>query len=121
MLIIKYLEVYSGLSNLVYLNIYIYIVYIELFEYITDISSNPDKYTADTHINGIQNGTDSATGISLQIQGATGSQINVKSLFVLESKPIPTSQDGYTRRTFIRLNAPLDRDVGELLLRSSFI
>ncbi|XP_076073462.1 cadherin-10-like isoform X2 [Mytilus galloprovincialis] len=75
-----------------------------------DISSNPDKYTADTHINGIQNGTDSATGIFLQIQGATGSQIDVNSLFVLESKPIPTSQDGYTRRTFIRLNAPLDRD-----------
>ncbi|XP_071130290.1 cadherin-99C-like [Mytilus edulis] len=75
-----------------------------------DISSNPDKYTTDTHINGIQNGTDSATGIFLQIQGATGSQIDVNSLFVLESKPIPTSQDGYTRRTFIRLNAPLDRD-----------
>ncbi|VDI20591.1 protocadherin-15 [Mytilus galloprovincialis] len=74
------------------------------------ISSNPDKYTADTHINGIQNGTDSATGIFLQIQGATGSQIDVNSLFVLESKPIPTSQDGYTRRTFIRLNASLDRD-----------
>ncbi|CAG2192220.1 PCDH15 [Mytilus edulis] len=49
-------------------------------------------------------------GIFLQIQGATGSQIDVNSLFVLESKPIPTSQDGYTRRTFIRLNAPLDRD-----------
>ncbi|CAG2192222.1 PCDH15 [Mytilus edulis] len=75
-----------------------------------DISSNPDKYTADTHINGIPNGTDSSTGIILQIQGTSGSQIDVNSLFVLESKPIPISQNGYTRRTFIRLNAPLDRD-----------
>ncbi|CAC5363014.1 unnamed protein product [Mytilus coruscus] len=83
---------------------------ISLYLNITDISSNPDKYTADTHINGIPNGTDSATGILLQIQRTSGSQINVNSLFVLESKPIPTSQNGFTKRTFIRLNAPLDRD-----------
>jgi len=80
--------------------------------FILDLTQNPDAYRADTKINGILGGSNSSTGITLEISASDGTPrgIDVTQLFSLMSLSIPP-ENGFTERTFIKLAKPLDRDV----------
>ncbi|VDI20213.1 protocadherin Fat 4, partial [Mytilus galloprovincialis] len=76
------------------------------------LGDDPDKYIADTKINGILGGTDPDNGIRLEISRSSGTpfNINVTTQFSLESRAIIPPENTFSQRAFLRLISSLDRD-----------